>query len=633
MNISNIFGLCSKNCDLKTPLSNTGSVSKNSQHKLSTVAPSDGSLSTFEPLSTKKSLIIDRDLHRQRIAGLSALQIKELAKSEKWGDENYTDSSFIGLCRDFLGEIQLDYFSCYEANLIVNAGVYFTKENSALTEDCSKYLKKFANPPYSKYLVAKCVQKVLSDCHIGETLMLVNTSSSVGWYRNSMARCSAFLFVDHRMDFDCPYRDPDDKTRNRYDQTLFYFGDRSLEFAKHFQAFGEVGFPYKKYTAPDLELSSSVQSKRSLLSPPPLRPDEKSPLLSQSLAVDAVSKDLLIKYAGGLDWLQGVFSNISKKEKDHIIGEIQNIFKDAFDLDKDKPFFSGRQFAHSLSSSRGAKIAWNILEGTMGARFEVWIMIPAGVLSGNSQTYLLLRFLRTLDKLRFRPTRLDFCIDDFTKSLDIDLFKATYNAGLSHGFDDMWEYSKQKKQVAAGRTLYLGSPTSDKLVRLYEKYLESAGAIDSMRLEAQLKDDYCRDAFRFILSTTEQTFSQMCVNIAINCIDFYVGDRNDKIRAKWWQDFHDSVSSSPIKLSCGRIKDSIDRSMDWCKNGGVFRVLATVREFYDHTTSDYYEWLDAGLDYGRSLITSAHRAQILAACAIQGIDPRIPKDDLLDGFF
>lgn len=607
-----------KKVDLKPPLSNTG--------------------------ANCKTVTTERSPQNSETIDAASLEVPAIS-TKLQGDENYTPDWFISIVTKFLGKIDLDFFSCDRANQTVKAAKYFTSQNSALDNDCSSYLRKFANPPYSRGLIDKCVDRVLEFSGIGETVLLVNTATSVRWYKRAMSACVAYCFPK-RIQFDSPYRDPADKARNRYEQTIFYYGDRVQEFCEVFSAIGEIGLPYRKKdfkssffkpiqptSAQELQdnLQDSVSSKQIYyysvdknLSPQKIEE-------IASLTLPDTSASLPFNYAGGIDWIQGVFPNISKSEFDCIRGEIESIFKDSFD-DKDIPKFSGRQFHHGIRSSRSAHLAWNDLEGQPN-RCEVWLSIPSGVLVGCPHIHLILRFIRQLDKLRFRPTRLDLCLDDYTKSLSFRLFEATYDANLHHGFDDLWEYRKKKKGIHAGRTLYLGSPSADKMLRLYEKFLESDGEIDSIRLEAQLKDEYCRDAWVYLNRATEATFTQVCVNIVINCIDFYSGDRKDKKRCVWWQEFHDLVNASKIKLSSGRAKNSIERSMNWVSEGGVARVLATIQEFYEHTTSDFYEWLDAQLKLGASKMNSSHFAQIKAACSLQSIEYSISRDNLIAGFF
>lgn len=156
------------------------------------------------------------------------------------GDENYTPLSFLAPCKAFLGEIDLDPFSCAIANQTIGAKHIFTREDNALSQDWTAYQRKWVNPPYSAKLIGKAIAKTLEYAHIGETLLLVNTSSSARWYQACMSRCSAYLHPSRRINFDSPYRTG---KGNRYDQALFYFGDRLLEFASGLSHLGVVAQP------------------------------------------------------------------------------------------------------------------------------------------------------------------------------------------------------------------------------------------------------------------------------------------------------------------------------------------------------------------------------------------------------
>lgn len=158
-------------------------------------------------------------------------------------NENYTPYSFMKHCFDFMEWIDLDPFSCSDANDSVNAYNIFTEEDNGLVCDWSPYRKKWVNPPYSGGLIAPCVERTLKYIPIGETLLLVNTSSSANWYQECLQSCAALLFPFKRIQFINPYEDR--KNGNRYDQTLFYFGDRPNEFAKKLSILGTPAFPFR----------------------------------------------------------------------------------------------------------------------------------------------------------------------------------------------------------------------------------------------------------------------------------------------------------------------------------------------------------------------------------------------------
>lgn len=158
-------------------------------------------------------------------------------------DENYTPDWFVSPCRDFLGGFDLDPFSCPQANEVVKAETYFCKEDDVLLKDLSSFKKKWVNPPYSRSLIVKAIAKTLGVCQVGETLLLVNSSTSARWFHDCMRASSAYLHPFRRIQFDSPYRDG--KNSNEYDQTLFYFGDRPLQFARHLQDLGDSVRPIK----------------------------------------------------------------------------------------------------------------------------------------------------------------------------------------------------------------------------------------------------------------------------------------------------------------------------------------------------------------------------------------------------
>ena len=159
------------------------------------------------------------------------------------GDENYTPDYFLTPCKEFLGAIDLDPYSCEIANKTIGAVNIYTRKDDALAQDWTSFNRKWVNPPYSAGLIGKAIAKTLEYSHIGETLLLVNTSSSAKWFQSCMEKCAAYLHPSKRINFDSPFRT---SKGNRYDQTLFYFGDRPLEFAEALSSLGNAVQPIRK---------------------------------------------------------------------------------------------------------------------------------------------------------------------------------------------------------------------------------------------------------------------------------------------------------------------------------------------------------------------------------------------------
>jgi|GEM_PF-1031204 len=174
----------------------------------------------------------------------------DIPDSEK-GNECYTPAYVLDLCRDFLGGFDLDPFSNAIAQRTVRAEIFWTKSDNALTKDWSSFKRKWCNPPYRKLASDGIIDKILSYIHIGETLLLVNSSTSAKWFHKCMDACTAYLHPNKRIPFYNPYSEIEYKngkkrSGNEHDQTLFYFGDRPLEFAKALSTLGNAVQPIRK---------------------------------------------------------------------------------------------------------------------------------------------------------------------------------------------------------------------------------------------------------------------------------------------------------------------------------------------------------------------------------------------------
>ena len=346
-----------------------------------------------------------------------------------------------------------------------------------------------------------------------------------------------------------------------------------------------------------------------------------------------------VSFSSRLDWLQGVFK-LTSSELTTLIGEISSTFKDTFASDEGY-MFSGRTFDHHRISDRGSRVAWNIYDHKnndddhhhLGDRIiDCWLMIPAGVLNGVSDNYSLRKFLALLATLGFKPTRIDLALDDYTKSLTWQNFDDARKAGQAHGFKKGRLTSSFGDKLGDGFTYYMGSSGSDKLYRFYNKNVESNGEIDSYRLEGQFRDDWCKSVWACLLSAdTDKKFHQTIVNCVCELIDFYDGD-NPKNTLQWWADFKKSVKFEGINLCSGRVKPTIDSSIEWIESQ-VETTLANIEAFMDRVGDDFASWFNARLESGRKRLRSSHLNKIDSALAVLNIPSHISGQELREGWF
>ena len=152
--------------------------------------------------------------------------------------EWYTPAVYIEAARAVLGTIDLDPASSIAANSVVQAKRFFTKADNGLTQEWHGNV--WLNPPYSRDLIGRFVDKLLLEIRAGRTqqaILLVHAYTDTGWFRRATA-VSAALCLTKRIRFWSP-----DGRSNRsptQGQALLYYGDNADGFRKAFAGFGIV---------------------------------------------------------------------------------------------------------------------------------------------------------------------------------------------------------------------------------------------------------------------------------------------------------------------------------------------------------------------------------------------------------
>jgi hypothetical protein len=147
--------------------------------------------------------------------------------------EWYTPSQFIKLARHTMGSIDLDPASCDKAQKTVRAGTYYTLETDGLSQPW--FGNVFLNPPYSKHLINKFIDKLFDELpNINQVIVLTDSRTDTRWFRRlreSLTTClthGRIYFIDESGAPGTP----------KIGSALFYYGHNSKRFAK---VFGEVG--------------------------------------------------------------------------------------------------------------------------------------------------------------------------------------------------------------------------------------------------------------------------------------------------------------------------------------------------------------------------------------------------------
>ena len=155
-------------------------------------------------------------------------------------NEWYTPPDIINVVKEVLGEIDVDPASNIQANETVGAKTIFTKDDDGLTKPWMG--RVFLNPPYSRDLMPKFVDKLITEYQEKRTtsaILVSHNNTETYWFQSLAAVASAVCFPSTRIKF---YRD--EKVAAPVNgQVFFYLGNAPDKFESRFADFGGILLP------------------------------------------------------------------------------------------------------------------------------------------------------------------------------------------------------------------------------------------------------------------------------------------------------------------------------------------------------------------------------------------------------
>lgn len=150
--------------------------------------------------------------------------------------EWYTPADIINAARMVMGGIDLDPASSADAQEVVNANAYYTKEVDGLSQ--SWHGRVWLNPPYCMPDVENFINRVISDYQDGSieaAIVLINNSTDAAYFHRALANARIVCLTRGRVKYWGP-----NASQARQGQAIFYFGNRPEVFARVFENFGAV---------------------------------------------------------------------------------------------------------------------------------------------------------------------------------------------------------------------------------------------------------------------------------------------------------------------------------------------------------------------------------------------------------
>ena len=155
-------------------------------------------------------------------------------------NEWYTPAEYVELAREVMGGIDLDPASCAQANEVVGAATFYTKEDDGLSKDWAGRL--WLNPPYSRDLMPAFVEKLRTsfmDGAVDQAVLVSHNNTDTAWFHTLAGVASAICFPKKRIRF---YRDSEIAAPTN-GQAFFYLGDDPQKFISTFESVGFVVRP------------------------------------------------------------------------------------------------------------------------------------------------------------------------------------------------------------------------------------------------------------------------------------------------------------------------------------------------------------------------------------------------------
>lgn len=203
------------------------------------------------------------------------------------------------------------------------------------------------------------------------------------------------------------------------------------------------------------------------------------------------------------------------------------------------------------------------------------------------------KFIRYIRLHNYTPTRFDWAIDDYDRTLSLDDVSNSCQDDDYKGANCYSDWkTKRRGKIAKGRTIYIGSFQSDKLVRIYDKNEESNGEINSIRYEVQWRGAYAAHAFNLFSATSDiEKATKAVSDVALGAVTFIHRTNNVVSRCdmvQYWANFISRVGES-CKMSVRRLQPLISDKKRWIEKQVVGTIGLITKCFgWDNTMN----WLE-----------------------------------------
>jgi hypothetical protein len=209
-----------------------------------------------------------------------------------------------------------------------------------------------------------------------------------------------------------------------------------------------------------------------------------------------------------------------------------------FDLSRDYSTSHGKRYSHNLHGQLGLLLSYN------GNDFDDLIdyrISFTGSVCNSVPVKCLIELFRFLQKTGCHATRFDWAIDDFDKRLAIQDFYQLSLRGCYYGARTFDYYeSRTKKKEEIGSTIYIGRAGGTQRLCIYDKFVESKGRINAIRMEYRFFEAKADYFFNLFIEDRDKKFvAQKISRYCLGRIGFSKSDDaagRDFVRLRLWEE-------------------------------------------------------------------------------------------------
>lgn len=266
------------------------------------------------------------------------------------------------------------------------------------------------------------------------------------------------------------------------------------------------------------------------------------------------------------------------------IALIEARFKEKIEYSLERPTFMMKSWAGcSIRSLRGTQIHWNApAEYGYG---HLRIHLPGKALSVVSLEELS-EFMAVLDSVyAVDCSRVDVAVDDKSGVDYLAEVRAAQVHGNYTGYRSHRYITSARIGQDEGRTLYFGSPKSDRQLRVYDKQIERGSSDSWIRWECQLRKTAAHDFFCYWRNVYARKSSDLAASLGgviPGTIDFLDRARKHKDlsrceRLSWWEALRNRMGKA-YRIKPAAVVRLLSNKIGWiCK--AVVPSLQAIKSY------------------------------------------------------